>query len=175
MKTVHLKKLVFIVSALITLAWSYPLLAGSQVIKLLPQEVNVAPGGRAEISIVYDVSQGKAKTSGVALRVHFDSRVIESVKLEDNYGDGLVGVGTVFQNSEKSMNADPTTDKFLSIAWLDIVGNWPNFLSLPLNLSKIVIKVKPDVHVTSTIIDVSAIEIPSGYTFQGYPCRIRIR
>jgi hypothetical protein len=175
MRTLNSKKLIFIASMFITLAWSLPLMAGSQVIKLLPQEVSVAPGERTEIVMVYDVMQGKSQTAGLALRVHYDSRVIESITFEDNYGDGLVGVGTVVQNSIKSMGADPAADKFLSIAWLDVVGNWPSFLPLPLNLSKIVIKVKPNIDMKNTIIDVSAIEGPSGYTFQGTPCYIRIK
>jgi hypothetical protein len=174
-RTLHSIKLILIVSIWITLACAAPLMAGSQVIRLLPQEIAIAPGGSAEIAIAYDVMQGKMKTSGLALRIHYDSTVIESIRLQDCLGDGLVGVGTVAQKSVKAMGADGSADKFLSIGWLDVVSNWPNFQNLPLDLGKIIIKVKPDAGIRSAIIDVTAIDVPAGYTFEGHPCLIKIQ
>ena len=91
-----------------------------------------------ELTIVYSATNS-AKTSGLGLRLHFDSSVIQM----DAYTERLFTGSQPFQFKDDTtdLDGDPNTDKYYLTSWADTSGaGWPvdgntgNPLEQPLTL-----------------------------------------
>ena len=167
------KKMVQVISILFCLGFmvSAAHAAGTQIVSLSPAAVK---GETVAITILYDVSGAAGKTTGIGIRIHYDSHVFSLAVFEELYGDGLIGADLVAQNDVKDLDDDPSTDKYLVVAWMGVQGDWPSFLPLPLTLGKVSLKIKPEAATTVTQVNVTSAGNASGYQFQGKAAAVRI-
>jgi hypothetical protein len=145
---------------------------GEQEVSLMPETVSIVPGEQVEIRLSYDVVEGEVKTTGIGLRIHYNSRAIADLTLKDVYGESLIGMDSAARDDADDLDNDPLTDKFLSVAWIGVSGNWPMFLEVPAVLGTIVFKAKAQDEVKITTLNVTASGTPAGYNFHGKGARI---
>jgi len=150
-------------------------LAGTQVVKIQPDAVVALTGEDIDLKMIYDVIAGDKKTTGLAIRIHYNSKVIDSLTIEDAYGEGMVGQNLTPIDDTKNYDNDPETDKYMNIAWIGILGGWPRILELPGQIGKVLIKTKPESNISKTYVRVTAKETAKGYDFKESFCEIIIQ
>ena len=126
--------------------WIFPLnhvLAqqGQQIISLIPSMSQVKFGETLSIDIQYQVIDGPLKTSGVGFYIMFQSLYVESVQFTHIYPFGLVSYHEDIQKDIQDIDVNPLTDRFVSIAWISVLNDWPGD-DQPLLLSKLKIQTK---------------------------------
>jgi len=146
--------------------------AGTQVVTLQPDAVVALSGENIELKMVYDVINGDKKTTGLAIRVHYNSKIIDTLTIEDPYGEGMVGQTYIAKDDADNYDNDPETDKYINIAWIGILGGWPRILELPGEIGKLLIKTKADSNILKTYVRISAKETSKGYDFKEGSCEI---
>jgi hypothetical protein len=174
MKTSCLMKSLLLTGVALFLATSLslPAFAGTQIVNLSPAALGLSAGQSGQVELLYDVQALTGKTTGLGLRIHFNSSVIEEITLDGNYGEGLIAVDASARDDLDDFDSDPLTDKYLGIAWVGVAGDWPSFMSLPLVLSKATVKVRKDCPAGSTVINLSSSGTPVGFVFQGHGATI---
>lgn len=141
--------------------------SGTQNVSFFPISVTVSGGQTAAFVLNYDVIEGAKKTTGLGIRVFYDSQVVEKASLLDVFGEGLVAVDDIAMDDLKDLDNDPRTDKYISAAWIGVTGDWPSFLKLPLTLGNLNLKIKQDIPPgSSSNINITASSTPQGYVFQ---------
>ena len=117
------------------------------------------------INIGYDVTSGETELTGLGIRVHFDSTVLEFTEVSNLFAtDNIISGDTVEQDNEDFDN-NPTTDRFISLAWVSVFGNWPA-QSLPLSLLSMTFTVADNVATQYT--EYSTIGFSSASNAQGF-------
>lgn len=92
-------------------------------------------GKTANLTVSYQAT-GYARTTGLGLRLHFDSSVIEM----GDYSDRLRESAQPFQikNDTQDYDGDPNTDKYFLTPWADTSGDgWPYDAEQPAILYKV--------------------------------------
>lgn len=148
--------------------------AKTQSIALAPESVVAFTNETVALDIQYDVIDGN-KTTGIGIRIHYNSKFIDSITLSDIYGEGMVGQHYSPQADVTNLDGDVTTDKFIIIAWAGITGGWPVFLSTPGSLAKLNVKIKSDAPNAETKINVSASAAAAGYEFKSKSARLLVQ
>jgi len=148
--------------------------AKEQHIKLSPESTVAFANETVAVNVLYDANGGN-KTTGIGIRIHFDSKFVENLTLSDVYGEGMIGQHYDPQNDEKDLDGDPSTDKFIVVAWAGVTGNWPVFLSMPGSLAVLNIKLKKEAPNAETLINVSASAVAAGYKFSSDSAKILIQ
>ncbi|MBF0452506.1 MAG: hypothetical protein HQK75_17520 [Candidatus Magnetomorum sp.] len=167
-----LKVLVFVFASLLIIGFAH---AGTQSVTLTPESVVAFSDEATALQVYYDVIDGKQKTTGIGIRIHFNSKVIENISLSDVYGEGMVGQHYSPQKDINNLDNDTTTDMFIIVAWAGITGQWPAFLSMPGAVATLNLKIKADAPNTETKINVTASSIAAGYNFKGNSTRLLIQ
>ena len=148
--------------------------AGTQEITPIPNEIAVSQGQSVHISLSYDVIEGAKKTTGLGLRIYYNSSLIEQVLFEDVYGEGLLAVDTTGQDDASDSDNDALTDKYIGVAWVGVAGDWPSFMKFPVTLGKVVIKARTGVS-GQTELNLLPSGTPDGYTLQKKSVAVKIR
>lgn len=151
---------------------------GVQFVKITPQQITIAPGQTASLSLTYDVTQGAKKTAGVGFRLCFDSRIIEKLALTDIYGEGLVAVDEVAMDDVDNADRDILTDKYLGIAWMGVGNDWPSMAPLPISVGILAIKAGVCVNGSTekdTVIRIVQTGVPEGYELRAEEVTITVR
>jgi hypothetical protein len=65
-----------------------------------------------------------ASSTGFGLRVHFDSTALSFDKLSYNFPTDYIGFGGP-DNDVDDLDNDAITDKYITVAWASLLGNWP--------------------------------------------------
>jgi len=128
--------------------------------------VNTNTGSTFAIYAFYNVSNNYSQLSGISIRIHYDSSKLEI----DNYSDYLLPatLAPIIDDDtgpylSGGYDYDENTDKILKIAWSDWANqNWPG-TGLPLQLIKLIFKVKNDYSEGNTNINVSFKTNANGY------------
>jgi len=141
-------------------------IAKTQSVSLSPESVVAFSNESVAIKIDYDVIDGN-KTTGIGIRIHYNSKVIDNITLSDVYGEGMIGQHYSPQADDKNLDGDLATDKFIIVAWAGITGNWPVILGLPGTLATMNVKIKSDAPNGETKINVSASAVAAGCAFEG--------
>lgn len=170
------KSIIAVMAAcLVTVVFSVSAAADTQTATLSPAELSLSAGQGGRMDLIYDVLAVSRRTTGLGLRIHFDSSRIESIVLDGNYGEGLIAVDAVPREDAGNNDGDPLTDKYIGIAWLGVAGDWPSFVPLPLILGQVLVKVRTDCPKGDTVINISASATPEGFTFSGKGATLQIR
>ena len=108
-----------------------------QRIAVQPAVQDVAPGGIATLTLIYDA--GKSTLAGVALRLHYDSSKLTLDGARLLYSPGIMGhqdqpdAGSAY--ADQYDDGDPSTDRRYLAAWSDLSAQWPgDGIELPLPL-----------------------------------------
>jgi len=101
------------------------------------------------LDIGYDVSSGNNALTGLGLRVHYDSSVLEFVEVVNLFTTDNIINGSLSEEDSADYDSNPNTDRFISVAWASIFGNWPA-LALPTNLLSIKFSVSANVATQNT-------------------------
>jgi hypothetical protein len=156
----------YVIFFLVALFWVNDLKAGTQVASIIPGIVSTNPSRNLNLSLSYDVTEVSKKTTGLGLRIFFNSNAFESFKFEDILGEGLIALDEKMTDDETDMDNDAATDKYLGIAWVGVAGDWPSLLEVPIILAKIHARVREGTGIRSTAINVGTSSTPVGYTTQ---------
>lgn len=115
-------------------------------------------------TVVVSYTSEDESTTGLGLRVHFDSSKID-VKEEITNIDtnSLIGSGAV-ESDSFDLDNDNTTDKYIIIAWGSLNGSWPG--SVPIDLATITFNITEGASGTSAI-NFSYSSNAAGYDFFG--------
>jgi hypothetical protein len=93
--------------------------------QLVSSRVNSVSAGRngKTINIQVDYMTTKVAHTGLGLRMHFDSSKLSFASLGDIYPPGAPQYQV--QEDRLDFDGDPKTDRYINIAWVDYLGNWP--------------------------------------------------
>lgn len=152
-----------IFALLIVFAAAGPTIAETQTVSLFPTATTI--GKTAEFVLVYNVEGASVLTTGLGLRVHFNSNAAEAIALENIFDVDMVAFDHTPTPDTKDYDNNPATDQFLNVAWMNIDGLWPAGQSLPLDLATVAIKLKAGGD--ALILNVSASSAAAGYKFEG--------
>jgi len=163
----------------IAIAFSYLFITGSAIAKTqvitLSSETSVAFSNETvAVKVLYDVNDGN-KTTGLGLRIHFNSKFIDTLTLSDVYGEGMIGQHYTPQPDKLNLDGDASTDKYIVVAWASVTGNWPVFLSMPGALATLNVKINKNAPNAETKINVSASAVAAGCKFIGKSAKILIQ
>ena len=120
-------------------------------------------GQSVSVTINYDVSDNNPNLTGLGLWIHFDSSVLTFVDFSDVLMLDNISFGGSYDDFENSDN-DPKTDRYLSVNWASIGGNWPGVL--PSSLMTINFDVAQELNIETTNIRFSSTSNTAGYEFQ---------
>jgi subtilisin family serine protease len=85
------------------------------------------------VSVFYRSSDGKAGLNGLGIRVHFNSRIINSIELKDLLLVDLIAADSIAMPDSEDFDDDPSTDSYLTIAWAAQSGStWPGIVPIKL-------------------------------------------
>ncbi len=74
----------------------------------------------------------ETSTTGLGLRLHYDSSVIEMGDIANLLEEGASG--NQIKDDVNDDDSDPSTDKYLLTTWFDFGGDWPDGETLPVTL-----------------------------------------
>lgn len=99
-------------------------LALTQNVGFEPEQTTILSGTISSLEAWYDIDDG-SPTTGIGVRVHFNSTLLQFSGFRNVYGSSLMGQDDAPQPDTSDFDADSGTDQFVLIAWFDISGNWP--------------------------------------------------
>ncbi|ETR73688.1 MAG: hypothetical protein OMM_00777 [Candidatus Magnetoglobus multicellularis str. Araruama] len=169
------KLMLFIAISVAIMFNANSLLAKTQHITLEPASDVSFSGETIAVKILYNVLEGKKKTSGIGLRIHFNSKFIDAMTLTDVYGEGMIGQHYTPQTDVENLDGDANTDKFIIVAWASITRNWPVFLDMPGQLAVLSVKIKADAPNAETKINVTSSSNAANYDFESQSARLLIQ
>ena len=132
-----------------------------QIVTPNPQAVSAAPGTEISFTVQYDVSDHDNTLTGLGLRIHYNSSLLEWQGFSDVLQTDKLGESTSPQDDTDNSDNDASTDKVLLVSWVDISGNWPGS-ALPLNLVTVNFKAKK---ASETLINFTA-DTAAGYSLK---------
>lgn len=107
----------------------------AQVITPDPLSQTVTPGDPVGITVNYSTFDPVDETlSGLGLRIHYDSSSLIWDSFSDVYATGKIAQDSSPHDDTSDLDDDPSTDKYLIVAWADLMGNWPGEGTTPLAL-----------------------------------------
>ena len=119
----------------------------------------------SQLTAVVSYTSSAADTTGLGLRIHFDSSVVSLSALSDALGDDVIFTSNQAVADTGDADNNPVTDSFVDAAWASVLGDWPD-QNLPTNLMTLTFDVN-DSAAVSTVLGVSAIDSPQGFAFDG--------
>jgi len=146
----------------------------NQIITPEPSSISVGPGSEFSFSVKYDVSDGNNMLTGIGIRLHYDSSILEYVETNNVFDEDHLAGAISCEDDTENWDDDDNTDKFVLACWFDLGGKWPNE-DLPLILFKIKFKVKDEiVPPVDTSINFTASSTASEYGFESTPVTVKI-
>jgi len=142
-------------------------MAETQIVSLEPAWVDSLSGETIELQLIYNVLGEKQKTTGIGLRIHYNSKSISELKPVNMYGEEFVGQHFKPTDDIHDFDNNPLTDKYICIAWMSILGGWPKLLDLPASLGSISVQLNPDNASSETQINITSTSSALGYKFEG--------
>ncbi|MBJ6608791.1 MAG: hypothetical protein JG718_00350 [Candidatus Thiothrix moscowensis] len=130
-------------------------------------------GGTVAFTPVYSVTSPQTNTlTGLGLRIHFDADALQWQGVSGTYAYGLQPVGVVTADTE-NFDADPNTDSYVVVAWVDLAARWPGTGETPLNLLTATFQPKTG-FVGTTQIRTSASATADSASFQSTPMSVSV-
>ena len=131
----------------------------------------VEPSESFDIAVSYSTDTGDATLTGLGLRIHFDSSQVSFTGFTNVLTTSKIAQDTSPQDDTADSDGDPATDKYLTIAWVDFGGNWPNS-DLPSLLYSAGFTMQAAFRGVTTI-RFSASSLSAGYRFSAVPLIVR--
>ena len=118
-----------------------------QIVTPSPASQLVLPDTAFNFDVNYTTNDPDETSTGLGLRMHFDSSELTFDSLTNQLNTSKVGDATVVDDSTDNFDGDANTDMFVNLGWFDITGSWPgssrlytaNFTTKPTFLSSTMI------------------------------------
>ncbi|MDF1734200.1 MAG: hypothetical protein P1U37_02870 [Minwuia sp.] len=95
----------------------------------------VGDGDQIAVTGVYATADPVDETlTGIGIRVHFDSSVLQFDGLENVFQPALQPFGQIVEADSGDFDDDATTDSFVALNWADFGGQFPGVGTTPLDL-----------------------------------------
>jgi hypothetical protein len=123
----------------------------------------ISAGQETVLTVTYtatDASGEETSTTGLGLRLHYDSSVIDMGEIADLLEEGESG--NQIKDDVNDDDSDPSTDKYLLTTWFDFSGDWPDGETLPVTLYSVPLTAVSGFQ--GTTIKFSASSVPAGFT-----------
>jgi len=86
------------------------------------------PGSSARLSVRYTTTDTDPNLSGMGVRVHYNSKYLTAISLENIFETSLLSVGEPVEDSF-DLDGDAETDSYILVAWVSFSGpTWPGEL-----------------------------------------------
>ncbi len=167
MHTIFTKRCLFLI-VLLHLFFCSAAFGAEQIVYPQPASISAASGDQISFDVYYETSNNNASLSGLGLRLHWNSAVLELIGLSEVLTDSLFLVGEAEADTENRDN-DASTDKFVNTAWLDIGTEWPGVL--PARLFRASFRA---IGADTTRINFSASATAGGYMFSSSSLQVDI-
>lgn len=141
---------------------------GSQSIRSRLDRSRLGRTARARLDVVY--SANDMTLTGIGLRMHFDSSRLELEDIEQMFQSGKVQHAVLEDTTD--FDNDPSTDRYLAVAWADVLGRWPGGRRSQL-LYSAVFRVLEGAR-GSTVINYTAVDTPPGFAFDAKSVKLRL-
>jgi hypothetical protein len=120
-------------------------------------------GTQTTLVVSYDALQ--EETTGLGLRIHFDSDVLSYSDVSDVLAADLIFANATATADTEDFDNNSTTDMFVDAGWASLYSNWPNE-ALPTDLLTLTFDIE-NTEIESTAIGLSSIASPVGFSFDG--------
>ena len=119
------------------------------------------------VKVYYRSSDGITGLNGLGIRVHYNSRLIDTFTLKNLLLVDLIAAESVAMPDSSDYDNDPSTDSYLTIAWAAQSGSsWPG--AVPIKLFDLAINFSDQVTASDKVnIRFSASSTHPGYGFSG--------
>jgi len=141
-----------------------------QVITPDPATQQAGPGDSVSIDVHYTTSSGEETLSGLGLRLHYDSSQLTFAGLSNIWATGLAAPAATYDDTA-DLDGDPSTDKFILVAWADTLANWPGVGTTPVLLYRAWFTTASGFSETTTL-RFSASSTPPGYSLDAQSASI---
>jgi hypothetical protein len=115
-------------------------------------------------TIVISYNAEDTTTTGLGLRVHFDSSAININDISDILQNDFLSAPSDPIADDDNHDGDTNTDQFITLAWVSMFSGWPN--SAPVDLATITFDIDEDAIGTSAI-NFTASSNAAGFDFDG--------
>ena len=162
----YFRKCLFQLSSKLCL-FSFALLSGftsaqDQIVSLDISNPEILDGESTTLTVSYTTS-GEVQTTGLGLRLHFDS---SAVSCDHSAVSNLLAessIGFQLLDDTDNFDADDATDKYFNSAWVNVAGAWPSTASLPVSLFSVDCSALGDFNGTN--LKFSHSSVASGFNF----------
>ena len=136
---------------------------GKSQIVVIAAPDSVARGKTAKVTLSYDTSDANPNLTGLGIRVHFSSRIVESVSFDNVLNLDLAGLDSSFSYDSSNYDNDWNTDVYVALAWAaPSTPSWPG--ALPKKLVDINLNIKEQYYGSASMpIRVTASATSAGY------------
>jgi hypothetical protein len=121
-------------------------------------------------TVVVSYNADDTTTTGLGLRIHFDSLVLSASDITTLMTNDLL-VNAVVESDDGDLDGDASTDQFISFGWASLFGNWPG--SAPANLASITFDIVESA-TGSSAINFTISSKAAGFAFDGQEHEIAI-
>ncbi|OQX01292.1 MAG: hypothetical protein BWK73_46520 [Thiothrix lacustris] len=165
-----MKQSLSLATAVLSLATS---VNATQIITPTAASSEVSAGSSVVFAPRYSVTApDNGAEAGLGLRVHFNANAVDFKSVTSPFAYGLQPIGEVTADTA-DFDADPTTDRYVILAWVDLTAQWPGASELPLTLGNVLFQVKSGFSGT-THLRTSASDTANGTAFQSTPMTLNI-
>ncbi len=114
--------------------------------------------------MVISYNADDATTTGLGIRIHFDSTKLSVASLENVLSQDNIFANAVPTADNDNFDGDSSTDSYVDIAWASLFGAWPG--SAPTDLATLTFDIAQDSSGSSAI-NFTASSNASGFAFDG--------
>ena len=132
-----------------------------------PTAPKAGAGKSFSMDINYTTTDNNQTLTGLGLRIHYDSTKLTWSSFSEVLATAKIGEDSTPVEDTADYDNDPSTDKYLTVAWLDVGGNWPN-ADLPAKLYVVNFTANEGLQEgESSVIRFTESSSAAGYTFYG--------
>ena len=124
----------------------------------------------AQETVVVSYNADDSTTTGLGLRIHFDSSVLSASDITAIVGTDLLVNGLV-ELDGSDHDGDASTDQYISFGWASLFGQWPG--SAPADLATITFDIAEGASGSSAI-NFTSSSNAAGFTFEGQNHQVAI-
>ncbi len=144
--------------------------AAEQVVTSTPASQVAAPSTAVSFNAVYTSQNPQDETtSGLGLRIHYDSSQLTFVSVTNIFASGAQPVSE--QADAGNEDGDAATDRVVLISWIDVGANWPGDGNEPVS-PLFTANFTTTAAFAGTTLNYSASSTAAGYTLQAAPVQI---
>ncbi|MDA7745110.1 cadherin repeat domain-containing protein, partial [bacterium] len=114
-------------------------------------------------TVVVSYNADDTTTTGLGLRIHFDSSVLSASDITTLMTNDLL-VNAVVESDDSDLDGDASTDTYVQFGWASLFGQWPN--AAPVDLASITFDIAEGA-TGSSAINFSISSNAAGFAFDG--------